>query len=59
MTREAIQNQLKVLTQKTSDAEVVRIAMAQWLGKKECTDFEINQILNDLTGYKEYLAILN
>ena len=59
MTREEVEDELKIITSKTQNAEAVKIAMEKWLELKKCTDFEISQILNDLTGYSEYLALVN
>ena len=59
LTRNEIQEELKRITQSTQDTGAVKTAMQLWMESKNCGEFEINQIMNDLTSYKEYLSLVN
>ena len=59
LTRAEIQEELKTITQSTQNADAVKSAMQVWMQKQGCEEFEMRQIMNDLTSYKEYLSLLN
>ena len=59
LQRNQIQDKLREITQSTQNADAVKSAMQVWMQKHGCEEFEMRQIMNDLTSYKEYLSLLN
>lgn len=54
MTRAEIQNKIQDLVKTLKTKEEVEIAIEKWLKKEKVSDFDTKQIMNDMTGYKEY-----
>jgi predicted XRE-type DNA-binding protein len=54
MTRDKIQQQIIVFAQTMTTKAAVGIAIKDWLTQEKCTDFEIQQIMNDLNSYLGY-----
>ncbi len=59
LTRKQIQDKLRELTVSTQNKEAVKTSIQMWMEENQCSQFEISQILNDLTSYKEYLDLVN
>lgn len=59
LKRNEIEEQIKTLTQNSQDKDLVKGGMKLWLEEKNVSQFEAQQILNDLTSYQEYLDLLN
>ena len=59
LTRSQIHEKIKELVAASQDKDLVKDGMVLWLEENECSEFETQQILNDLTSYQEYLSLLN
>lgn len=59
LTRAEIQDKLKQLTGSVRNHIAVKQLVKEWLDQKECAPFFQQQVLNDLTSYKEYLELVN
>lgn len=59
LQRNQVQDKLREITKSTQNADTVKSAMQIWMENQGCGEFEVKQILNDLTSYKEYLSLLN
>ncbi len=57
LTRVQVEKELEKITKKTKDQGLVKTEMEAWLKKKQCSEFETTQILNDLTSYSQYLEL--
>ncbi len=54
MTRKEVQDKIReICVNNTKDG--IKNSIHEWLISNKCSEFEINQILNDLTSYQEYL----
>jgi len=54
MLRSQIQNQIRIFVQTMQTKIEVETAMHDWLEDQKASDFEKQQIMNDLNGYAEY-----
>jgi len=54
MTRQQIQDQIRIFVQTMTTKVEVETAMHDWLEEQKCSDLDKTQIMNDLTGYAEY-----
>ena len=57
MTRAEIQLKIQELVKTIQVKDGVKAEIAKWLIEKKVSEFDQKQILNDLTGYKEYLEL--
>ncbi len=57
ITRSEIHEKIKELVKTISNPVVVKTSIETWLKTTGCSDFDMKQILNDLTSYKEYLEL--
>jgi hypothetical protein len=59
LTRSEIQEQIITLISANPNKDMVKNGVKLWLEEKKCPPFDTQQIMNDLTSYKEYLELLN
>ena len=59
ITRAEVQTKIQELVSASQDKDVIRVGVRNWLTDQSCSEFEISQILNDLTSYQDYLNLLN
>ena len=59
ITRAQVQDKLKELTGSIKDYSIVKEEMKNWLVDQNVSNFEMQQIINDLTSYSEYLSLMN
>lgn len=57
ITRDQVQQKIIEITKTTKDSVAVESSIESWLKSKKCPEFDMKQILNDLTSYKEYLEL--
>lgn len=57
ITRAEIQDKIRELVIKQKDPVNVKNSIETWLEEKNASDFDKQQILNDLTSYQEYLDL--
>ena len=57
ITRDQVQRKIIELTKTIKDSVAVKSSIESWLKSKNCPEFDMKQILNDLTSYKEYLEL--
>ena len=57
VSRADVQTKIQELVKTLKTQEEVEKEVDLWLKSIGCLDFDRKQILNDLTGYKEYLEL--
>ena len=57
MTRAEIQLKIQELVKTIQTKDEVKAEIGKWLIEEKVSEFDQKQILNDLTGYKEFLEL--